>query len=376
MTPVEKTLILVIDDEPDELHDQVKLGLNGQVKARVVHPRDVDVSQLEDADLVLVDFKLDKWPERDEQPISLRPATGLALAVLLREQVDRPPRNGSTAFALHTGHLDEIQGRLPPATAEHVRARLNNLEWAFQKSESQRYDQMIILANAVRELPSKWPTEPDDSTEMAKRLLAIGNYDELSERCWRDVRECRAPLHDVQEDRHGILFLRWLLHEVMPYPTFLWAEHWVAARLGICVDDLRLVLKGNSQLSEELKSLRYSGILAGFLGDRWWRSALEDYVWELVQGAEGQPLSESLSERAAGMEITPIDANPAVVCLNENFEPTGQFLSPMTALTIRPDHWPTFADSAWMEVGTVLDTPSLLTIVDPFERHRVHSDNE
>ena len=373
----DKTPILVIDDEPDGLRHQVRLEFDNRVNWLVVHPSEVRSSQLEEADLVLVDYKLDKWPERDEQPTSLKPETGLALAVLLREQVDRSPsRKGATAFALHTGHLDEIQGRLPLSTAEHVRARLNNLEWAFQKSESQRFDQMAILANAVRQLPSKWPTDPNDSTAIAKRLLVVNNNNELSERCWRDVRECRAPLHDVQEDRHGILFLRWLLHEVMPYPTFLWAEHWVAARLGICVDDLRLVLKGNSQLAEELNSLRYSGILAGFLGDRWWRSALEDYVWELVQGAEGQPLSESLSERAAGMEITPIDANPAVVCLNENFEPTGQFLSPMTALTIRPDHWPTFADSAWMEVGTVLDTPSLLTIVDPLERHRVYSDNE
>ena len=370
MTHREKTLILVIDDEPDELLDQVKLGLSDQVKALVVHPKDVEETQLEDADLVLVDFKLDRWLERDKQPLSLRPATGLALAVLLREQVDRPPRNGSTAFALHTGHLDEIQGRLPPATAEHVRARLNNLEWAFQKSESQRYEQMIILANAVRELPSRWPTDPDDSTEVAKRLLAAKDSDELSERCWRDVRECRAPLHDVQEDGHGILFLRWLLHEVMPYPTFLWAEHWVAARLGICVDDLRTVLKGDSQLADELKSMRYSGILAGFLGDRWWRGALEDYVWELAgqHNNEDKMLLELLTERAE-KKLNPLDAKPAVVCLGGDFEPSGQFLSPTAAVTIHPDHWPAFADSAWMDIETVRDDPALLSLVDPLDQH-------
>ena len=193
MTHKEDTLILVIDDEPDKLLDQIDLELSDKVEAIVVHPRDVEVTQLEDADLVLVDYRLDKWSERDAQTISLRPATGLALAVLLREQVDRPPQNGSTAFALHTGHLDEIQGRLPSAIAEHVRARLNNLEWAFQKSEKRRFDQMVILANAVRQLPSKWPTDPNDSTEVAKRLLEVRNIDELSERCWRDVRECRAP---------------------------------------------------------------------------------------------------------------------------------------------------------------------------------------
>ena len=377
MRQSENTPILVIDDKPDELRDQIELGLWDYVKAVVVHPRDVAMSHLENADLVLVDYRLEEWPERDAQPVSLMPATGLALAVLLREQVDRSGKDMLTAIALHTGHLDEIQGRLPSAIAEHVRARLNNLEWAFQKSESRRYEQMFILANAVRLLPSKWPVEPDDSTAMAKRLLALENNDELSERCWRDVRECRAPLHDVQEDGHGILFLRWLLHEVMPYPTFLWAEHWVAARLGICVDDLRTILKGDSQLAEELKLMRYSGILAEFLGDRWWRSALENYVWELAgqHNAEGHTLLELLNKRA-GRELSPLDANPAVVCLDGNFEPNGQFLSPMTAVTIRPDHWPAFADSAWMDVETVLGDPFLLSIVDPLFRHNVSINNE
>ena len=185
------------------------------------------------------------------------------------------------------------------------------------------------------------------------------------------------PAFDVQEDRHGILFLRWLLHEVMPYPTFLWAEHWVAARLGICVEDLRTVLKGDSQLADELKSMRYSGILAGFLGDRWWRSSLEDYVWELAgkHNAEGKMLLELLTERA-GTRLNPIDAEPAVVCLGENFEPTGKFLSPMTALTIRPDHWPAFADSAWMDVETVSSDPSLLPMVDPLFRQYVSVKDE
>ena len=190
-------------------------------------------------------------------------------------------------------------------------------------------------------------------------------------------KRCRVPLYDVQEAGHEILFLRWLLHEAVPYPTFLWAEHWVAARLGICVDDLRAVLKGDSQLAEELKLMRYSGILAGFLGDRWWRSALENYVWELAgqHNAEGQMLLEVLTERA-GRKLSPLEAKPAVVCLGGNFEPTGQFLSPMTAVTIRPDHWPAYADSAWMDIETVRHDPSLLSLVDPLDQHLLNSDTD
>ena len=374
---IEKPSILVIDDESGDLRFQLDLGLADRVTANVIHPRDVEMSDLESADLVLVDYRLDSWPERDEQPVSLNPATGMALAVVLREQVDRSQEDKLTAFALHTGRLGEIQGRFSSATAQHVLARLNNLEWVFSKSESRRYEQMVLLADAIRQLPSQWPGDSYGSTSVVRQLLAMDENDETFERCWRDVRECRAPVHELTAGGHGILFIRWLLHQVMPYPSFLWAEHWVAARLRISVGALREVLAGNSNLARALESRRYSGILAGFLGDRWWRGALEDYVWELAggHGAEHHRLREALTERA-GMDLDPIDSNPAVVCVDRELQPTGQFLSPMTAVPLRPDHWPPFADSAWMDVETVRDDPDLLSMVDPLDRHRVVSDDE
>ena len=374
---IEKPSILVIDDESGDLRFQLDLGLADRVTANVIHPRDVEMSDLESADLVLVDYRLDSWPERDEQPVSLNPATGMALAVVLREQVDRSQEDKLTAFALHTGRLGEIQGRFSSATAQHVLARLNNLEWVFSKSESRRYEQMVLLADAIRQLPSQWPGDSYGSTSVVRQLLAMDENDETFERCWRDVRECRAPVHELTAGGHGILFIRWLLHQVMPYPSFLWAEHWVAARLRISVGALREVLAGNSNLARALESRRYSGILAGFLGDRWWRGALEDYVWELAggHGAEDHRLREALTERA-GMDLDPIDSNPAVVCVDRELQPTGQFLSPMTAVPLRPDHWPPFADSAWMDVETVRDDPDLLSMVDPLDRHRVVSDDE
>ena len=377
MMKIEKPSILVIDDESDNLGSQINLGLADRATASVIHPRDVEMSDLESADLVLVDYRLDSWPERDEQPVSLSPATGTALAVVLREQADRSHKGRLTAFALHTGRLREIQGRFSSATAQHVLAHLNNLEWVFPKSESRRYEQMVLLAVAVRQLPSQWPKGSDGSTSMVRQLLAMDENDEPFERCWRDVRECRAPVHELTAGGHGILFIRWLLHQVMPYPSFLWAEHWVAARLRISVGALREVLAGNSDLAKDLSSMRYSGILAGFLRDRWWRGALEDYVWGLAGGhsADEQGLRGALTNRA-GMDLDPIDANPAVVCVDKELQPTGQFLSPMTAVTLRPDHWPPFADSAWMDVETVRDDPDLLSMVDPLDRHRVVSDDE
>ena len=373
-----KPSILLIDDKPDDLRNKIALDLDDRAITNVVHPEDIEISDLEDADLVLVDYLLDSWSERDAQSISLRPATGMALAVVLREQVDRFQKDKLTAFALHTGHLDDIRGRrLSSTTAQHVLARLNNLEWVFPKEGRHRYEQMALLADAIRQLPSQWPEDSDDSsTSRVRQLLAMNEEANSFERCWRDVLDCRVPVHELTAGGHGILFIRWLLHQVLPYPSFLWEEHWVAARLRISVDVLREVMAGDSDLAKNLKSMRYSGILAGFLKDRWWRGALEDYVWELASGRrDEQSLLEVLTDRA-GMDLYPIDADPAVVCVDTDFQPTGQFLSPMTAVTLLPDHWPPFADSAWMDVETVREDPTLLAMVDPLELHRVVSDSE
>lgn len=378
MEDFEKPSILVIDDESGELEPQVALELNGRAINRVIHPQDVGKSDLNNADLVLVDYRLEDWSERDDLSIiSLQPANGIALAVVLREKVDELKKDKLTAFALHTGHIEDIQGRLPLATAQHVRAQLNNLEWVFMKNEPHRYDQMLLLADAVRQLPAQWPEDSQGSASMVQKFLNIDENSVSFERCWRDVKDCRVPVEELFMGGHSILFIRWLLHQILPYPCFLWAEHWVAARLGISIEALREVLKGDSDMAKDLNSMCYSGILAGFLGDRWWRGALEDYVWNLSGEYMGdvQQLRDALTKRA-GMDLDPIDSNPAVVCVDKNWQPADEFLSPMTAITLHPDHWPSFADSAYMDIKIVLDDPILRSIVDPLEQHRIEGDKE
>ena len=123
--------------------------------------------------------------------------------------------------------------------------------------------------------------------------------------------------------------------------------------------------------------MRYSGILKGFLGDRWWRGAIEDYAWNLVEGhtANVQQLRDVLAERA-GMKLKSIDVNPAVVCMDKDWQPIDKFLSPMTTITLHPDHWPSFADSACMDIETVRNEANLLPLVDPLDQHRIESDEE
>ncbi len=371
-TGTKRPSILLIDDDPDGLRQQSALGLDNIAEPSVLHPHDIETADLERADLILVDYRLEYWKERDAQRPSMRPKTGIALSAMLREQVDQSPRNKLTAFGLLTAHLSDIKGRLPSTTARHVLARLNNLEWVFPKTDGSRYEQMTLLADAVRRIPSNWPPDLDGSTSQVRRLLALGEGDKSFDRCWRDVQECQVPVHELIGGGHGLLFVRWLLHMVLPYPSFLWEVHWVAARLGCSVGSLRRVIKGSSPLAEDLSTMRYSGILAGFLGDRWWRGVLEDYVWELSGQASGQEhrFWEALNERANG-ELDPIDTKPAVVCLDASLEPTGLFLTPTTAVTLRPVFWPAFADSASTSIEIAESDPMLQSIVDPLDLYRI-----
>ena len=216
-----KPTILIVDDRPDELRFQMTNNLEKDATTIVVHPNDAELSDLVDADLVLVDYRLDAWSVPDALPVALRPSTGMALAVVLREQADLQ-KERLTAFALHTGHLVDLRRRLPSATVQHVLARLNNLEWIFAKEDSRRFKQMILLAKAIRKLPKDWPSDPDQFSQEVERLLGMVEGFRSLDRCWSDVWECRMPVQNLTQGEYGIPFVRWLLHEILPYPSFLW----------------------------------------------------------------------------------------------------------------------------------------------------------
>ena len=367
-----KPFMLVIDDEPDMLRSALATQWSDRMDFEVLHPADVEHRHLMRADLVLVDYKLEHWDERDSvDSVTCRPENGLALAAMLREYVDRLQQYGPVAFALHTAHLSEAQGRmtLVEASARHIVARFNNIEWVFPKTDEYRFKQIPLLADATKKLPLTWPTDRDMSADLARRLLNMDKTASWFNRCWRDVRECQPPIHELAQGSHGVLFLRWLLQQIMPYPCFLWDIHWVAARLYLRVEAVERVLTGESELAKELCSLRYSGILQNFLGDRWWRGALEDYIWDLCDGDLGC-LSARLNQKA-GEDLEASDVDQPVVCIGPDLQPSERFVSAKDAVNLRPDQWPAFADSAWMDIETVRDNPDLRAMVDPLDEYRV-----
>ena len=72
---IEKPFILIIDDDPDRVRAEATLLLAQRAVAHVVHPKEIELPDLNRADLVLVDYVLDKWEARDAQSV-ISPQTG------------------------------------------------------------------------------------------------------------------------------------------------------------------------------------------------------------------------------------------------------------------------------------------------------------
>ncbi len=366
--------ILIVDDEENSQHE---VGLARLASTRARHPNDVEIEDLDWADLVLMDFVIDHWAEREElDAISLRPPNGLALAAVLREHADASTGDGHsyTAFAIHSAHIGDISTRLHTTNkTPQVVARLNNLEWAFDKANNSRFERSAELARAVRTVSKSWSNgTAGDVRSVAAQLLSISEDTDWTERAKNDVVMCQVPLSDFSAGTSGLLFLRWLLQGVLPYPTFLWSRHWVAARFRITPDSLNRILNGESQLACDLRECRYEGILNSFAGSRWWRSAIEQYAWGIRAGGAREPSEfHAELEKRAGCKLAPVDELSPVVCIDRELNPLDD-LRPLDAVVrLVPDLWPAYADSAYAEVTAVCEDLGLRSIVHPLDRERV-----
>ena len=206
----ERPAILVVDDKPDNLRSRLQLALASDARLTVSHPSDIALSDLKRAHLVLMDYRLDDWEERDGQSVAFDVRTGIALAAVLREIADAETPGRLTAIALHTGHLSDASGRIRRPHSSHVVARLNNLEWVFEKSDdgpdAGLYRPAAQLARAVQRLQGDWPVDSSASEARTRKLLNPDDDAEWSERAWREVRECQPPVYELGGGPHGVLF--------------------------------------------------------------------------------------------------------------------------------------------------------------------------
>jgi hypothetical protein len=372
--------ILIVDDENGASFQAALLDL---ANTRARHPSEVELKDLRWADLVLMDYIIQNWPTRDAlDELGQQPPNGLALAAVLREHVDNgvsPEDHAYTAFAVHTAHIGDISKRLQTTSrAPHIVARLNNLEWAFDKADASRFAREAMLAGGVREVSACWAAVAKSGLDaLTTELLRLPPGQKWTERALADVQLCQVPMSVLSAGTNGLTFIRWLAHTILPYPTFLWDEYWLAARLRISVESLRHALEQDSELSNQLRGLRYNGVLAGFLNDRWWRGAVNQFAWQLrASGASSAEEFHACLEQLAKGPLDRVTHTSPVVCVGRDLAPTGVVAQLEYTVRLIPDLWPPYADAAHAEIKAVRQDAQLRALVHPLDWGAVDDDEQ
>jgi hypothetical protein len=369
---------LIVDDqqEGNELRAFLKTK---RVAAKVLHPEDVLIRDLENADLVLVDYQLESgnWPARDAPgtSISRQPRDGLALASVLRRHVHDREKTSPTAFAILTGKIEQLAAPLPPEHREHILARMNSLEWVFQKAKPMTGNQVVELATAVRKLPRGWAhaNEADAVRQLAIKVLDFDPAASRNKQRVESIAACTPPIHELSRWSHGLAIMRWLLHRILPYPSFLWDSHQLAARLRVDHSWFTKSYQAIPALRKLLKPSDYTGVLAEFGGRRWWRSEIELVLWDKTGGeSTNADCVRRLLQRVTKRKVTPSSPpDHPIVCVDRDYQPLERFCAIEECVRIRPDDWPSFSDQAWTPIELAQGDEQLAALVIPEDRGKL-----
>ncbi|MEI8020240.1 MAG: hypothetical protein WCH39_18715 [Schlesneria sp.] len=301
----------------------------------------------------------------------------MAIIAILKSLSATDARSQPRAFLLRSAKLTELSHDYNSHRRLYLLARENNLEWILDKVQplSEQLPQVISLATAIRALPSAWPS--DDAVE-TKRIvltwLGISN-NSWREMAWHDIESAHPPLHSLHEQRHGLRFLRWFLHRILPYPCFLWTCSRLAARLRVTVPSLTTAMSAG--LEDCFAPAKYTGHLHDFMGNRWWRAGCESILWELTNGRSFDPdqIVAALNQRC-GDRLVKLSFLQPVLCVDTNCQMGEELCDVEKAVRLQPDDWPPYAESAWCRIADAKGHPYLEAIVIDADLERFESDSE
>jgi hypothetical protein len=371
---VSKPRVLIVDDQPHTAANALANNLDRiGVLADPVEPQEVNEKALLRADLILVDYKLDAWPVATDSTadVSRSPRDGLALAAVLASRLRQD--DGVHGIALYSAELHMLVQDFSSEVTEHAAARINGIDWAFQKDQTpdlpSSSNRVAQFAEAIQGLSQTWA-----SGDGADPLASLRQFLMLPEASWsevamRDVIAAQPPIHQFAESSHGISVLRWLAQRVLPYPTFLLDQSQLALACGVQPESLKKV--DAQALDEVFDNGLYRGRLDKFLGPRWWRAAVRRQLREWTDSTQPSLPAVQKLEAAVDEKLTPLDPITSVLGMDEKVQQPRALIARERALRVRPDDWPIFAEPAWVDEELVKGHATLRAYIDPADLARL-----
>jgi len=127
-----------------------------------------------------------------------------------------------------------------------------------------------------------------------------------------------------------------------------------------------------SGLSRALRPVQYSGLLAGFIGARWWLAGITDWTWRITEGNPYDPerVRQALAKEAPG-EFTFLEQRDPVLLRDERGRPLEEDLvaDASDAVRMQPDEWPASVPRPWTRIATAQKDPIIRAIVLPDDQH-------
>jgi hypothetical protein len=183
------------------------------------------------------------------------------------------------------------------------------------------------------------------------------------EQVWTEIEESRPPTHESWKASNGRSVLRWLLHRILPYPTFLIDENQVAARCRLSIRAFRTAMEASRPLQALYDEGQYRGIFSRFIGTRWWTHRINQKLWDLTKGRSFDP--DALRE---ALQAPQVATDEVVLCIDGEYKWESELTPIGSAVRVAPEDWPVFAQDAWMAIARIRDAPDLVDLVQESDR--------
>lgn len=375
----ERPAILVIDDDAKASDYRLVDDLSErEVTARLVHPEELTPDLLEGVLVVAADHYLETWGQRDRAPTGQQVMDGIALCSVIRSVIESangtPHSVQQVSYVIRTNKLELLRGSIPSKMSQHMLAAHYGLDWVQSKvddTEGQlEADRLSALARAVKSLPGDWhAVAPSESEQLAQWLGLAGAPFEAA--ALQQIEDCHPTAHRLAQQTSGSGFLRWFLHRVLPYPTFLVGDVRAALALGMTLDAFEALVESGADDAQDIIAAEYLGHLRAFFGRRWWVAGLEAAAAQ--NRADRARLPGALSALGIDPAVHLHSSRGLVVVLDGSLEPSTAPIPVGQAVRIQPDSWPSFADDAWTAIDEAVADPELRAIVVAADRERLPS---